>query len=50
MVEKWIGPSPEEQKQMLSALGFTNLDEFVDQVIPASLRARPLFRVTGAGS
>jgi len=37
-VRRHIGPSPEEQQQMLQALGFKNLDELVREAVPAGIR------------
>ena len=38
-----IGPSPAEQRAMLSELGFASLDEMVERLVPASIRdAEPL--------
>lgn len=33
-----IGPNPEEQRQMLEALGYTNMDDFIAQVVPQGIR------------
>lgn len=35
-----IGPSPEEQAQMLAALGCQSLTELIDQTLPAGIRLR----------
>ncbi|NUQ11397.1 MAG: aminomethyl-transferring glycine dehydrogenase [Gemmatimonadaceae bacterium] len=46
-VRRHIGPTPAEQAEMLSALGYTSLDEFIAATVPESIRARrPL--ATGA--
>ena len=38
-----IGPSPEEMKQMLSAVGVASLDALIDETVPKSIRqAKPL--------
>jgi glycine dehydrogenase len=38
-----IGPSPDDQQQMLNALGCNNLQQLIDQVVPASIAAdKPL--------
>ncbi|AKU95976.1 Glycine dehydrogenase [decarboxylating] (glycine cleavage system P protein) [Labilithrix luteola] len=42
-VRRHIGPSPEEQARMLSALGVPTLDALVEQTVPSSIRLeRPL--------
>ncbi|MEM1096669.1 MAG: hypothetical protein AAGJ10_18880, partial [Bacteroidota bacterium] len=33
-----IGPSPEEIRQMLGALGASTLDDLIDQAVPDSIR------------
>lgn len=33
-----IGPADQEQQQMLAALGYTNMAEFIAQVVPANIR------------
>ncbi len=33
-----IGPEPEEQQQMVAALGLASLDELIDQTVPAAIR------------
>jgi len=37
-IARHIGPNNNEQAQMLAALGFATLEEFVSQVVPARLR------------
>ncbi len=37
-----IGPSPDEQRQMLSAVGYSALDELTEAALPASASAAPL--------
>jgi glycine dehydrogenase len=39
-VRRHIGPSTAEVEQMLAALGYTTLDEFIDATIPETIRAR----------
>ena len=39
-VRRHIGPSAAEIDEMLSALGYSSLDEFIDATIPESIRAR----------
>ena len=42
-VRRHIGPSAAEVEEMLSALGYSTLDEFIDATIPETIRAkRPL--------
>src|SRR5690348_15275065 len=42
-VRRHIGPSPEEQGQMLSAMGVASLDALVKETVPASIRmSKPL--------
>ena len=33
-----IGPSPEEAREMLAALGFSSLDELTDRIVPENIR------------
>ena len=37
-----IGPSPDEQRRMLSAVGYSSLDELTEAALPASASAAPL--------
>src|SRR5437868_8071727 len=38
-----IGPSPTEAQEMLSGLGFSNLDQLIDAAVPSGIRlAKPL--------
>jgi len=39
-VRRHIGPSAAEIDEMLSALGYSSLDEFIDATIPETIRAR----------
>src|SRR5437867_2798405 len=42
-VTRHIGPSPDETEAMLATLGYSSLDEFIDEVVPADIRlSRPL--------
>jgi glycine dehydrogenase len=42
-VRRHIGPSEDEQKKMLDALGLSSLDALVEQTVPSSIRlSRPL--------
>jgi glycine dehydrogenase len=42
-VRRHIGPTPEEQKQMLEAMGLASLDVLVAETVPASIRmTKPL--------
>ena len=36
-----IGPSPDEQRQMLSAVGYSALDELTEAALPASVPRPP---------
>src|SRR6056300_612888 len=36
-IRRHIGPSSEEQKQMLSHLGFNSLDEFIKKIVPEKI-------------
>ena len=38
-VSRHIGPDPEETRSMLGTLGLDSLDQFVERVIPASIRS-----------
>src|SRR5438034_11768557 len=41
-VTRHIGPSPDETEAMLATLGYSSLDEFIDEVVPADIRlSRP---------
>ncbi len=40
-ISRHIGPNQEEQKQMLSALGYSDLDKFINAVVPAEIRVDP---------
>src|SRR6058998_1389113 len=37
-VTRHIGPSPDETEAMLATLGYSSLDEFIDDVVPADIR------------
>ena len=37
-IGRHVGPSPDEQAHMLSALGLASLDELIDRVVPSSIR------------
>src|SRR3954467_4510373 len=37
-IARHVGPSPDEQRVMLDALGLASLDELIDRVVPASIR------------
>jgi glycine dehydrogenase len=41
-VRRHIGPGPEEIGQMLDALGYASLEEFVDATVPSQIRSGPL--------
>jgi glycine dehydrogenase len=42
-VRRHIGPSPEEQSEMLKAMGLASLDTLVSETVPATIRmAKPL--------
>jgi glycine dehydrogenase len=42
-VRRHIGPNPEEQLEMLQALGYSSLDELIDATVPKGIRLnRPL--------
>src|SRR5437870_4468407 len=42
-VTRHIGPSPDETQAMLATLGYSSLDAFIDEVVPADIRlSRPL--------
>ena len=36
-IRRHIGPSVEEQKKMLSYLGFNSLDEFIKKIVPEKI-------------
>ena len=40
--QRHIGPSAEEQRQMLTAVGYSSLDELTEAALPASASAPPL--------
>lgn len=37
-IERHIGPSPEEQQEMLLALGLQSLDSLIEETVPATIR------------
>ncbi|MGF1493377.1 MAG: aminomethyl-transferring glycine dehydrogenase [Microcoleaceae cyanobacterium] len=37
-VQRHLGPNPDENQQMLEALGFSNLDALIDQIVPPGIR------------
>jgi len=39
-IQRHVGPSPEEQRAMLRALGHASLDAFVDAAVPETIRLR----------
>ena len=39
-VRRHIAPSPDDVREMLKALGYETLDEFIDATVPESIRAR----------
>ncbi len=39
-VNRHIGPSPEEARQMLHTIGVASLDELIDQTVPENIRRR----------
>ncbi|HEX3716941.1 MAG TPA: aminomethyl-transferring glycine dehydrogenase [Verrucomicrobiae bacterium] len=49
-VRRHIGPSAEEQEQMLKELGFGGMDAFIDAVVPQGIRSHePLHLPAGMG-
>lgn len=44
-----IGPNDQEQQEMLKELGFTNLEEMVQHVIPKNIRTQHKFEALGHG-
>src|SRR5689334_1677069 len=44
-VHRHIGPSPEDVRQMLDAIGADSLDELVEQTVPASIRLNRLLNL-----
>lgn len=48
-IQRHIGPTPEEQQEMLQALGFQTLEEMADKVIPKNIRSQDTFKDVGAG-
>ncbi|WP_444329677.1 aminomethyl-transferring glycine dehydrogenase [Nisaea acidiphila] len=39
-IRRHIGPSPEEQAEMLDALGYESLDALIDAAVPAKIRSK----------
>ncbi|MEO7520182.1 MAG: hypothetical protein ABIW79_00060, partial [Gemmatimonas sp.] len=39
-IPRHVGPSAAEQREMLEVLGYQSLDEFIDAVVPESIRFR----------
>jgi len=49
-LHRHIGPSTQEQAEMLALLGYRSLDEFSDAIVPASIRLRKPMSLTGLRS
>jgi glycine dehydrogenase len=49
-VARHIGPSADEKKQMLAALGHTDLDAFIAQVVPPAIRLKRDLALSIGGS
>ena len=46
--ERHIGPSAEDQAEMLATVGYDSLDAFIDAVVPADIRLREPLRIPAA--
>lgn len=44
-VQRHIGPDPQDTEAMLQVLGARTLDEFIDQVVPSSIRTQRAFNL-----
>lgn len=49
-IPRHIGPSDEAQQSMLAALGYTDMDSFIADVVPANILTRPDMRLPPAQS
>src|SRR5579862_1353819 len=49
-VPRHLGPSGDERRQMLKALGAKNLDDFIDRVVPTKLRLNSPLRLPAGWS
>ena len=47
--QRHIGPRPQDEKQMLTDLGFSNLEEMASKVIPKNIRSQHQFARLGPG-
>ena len=47
--DRHIGPTPQEQREMLDAIGVASLDELIAQTVPASIRMGGALASMGAG-
>jgi glycine dehydrogenase len=45
--DRHIGPAPQEQREMLDAIGIASLDELIAQTVPASIRMQGLLSSMG---
>jgi glycine dehydrogenase len=48
-LKRHIGPNPSETKDMLTTLGFSNLEEMANHIIPKNIRTRHSFEQIGPG-
>ena len=42
-INRHLGLSDDDEQKMLSKLGFKNIDQFIDQVIPDDIHLKPRF-------
>ena len=45
--DRHIGPRPEDIELMLATLGYTSMEDFIDDVVPADIRLSSTFNLTG---
>ena len=45
--DRHIGPRPEDINLMLTTLGYTSMEDFIDDIVPADIRLSSTFNLTG---
>ena len=46
-VDRHIGPRPEDIQQMLAALGYASMADFIGDIVPTDIRLSSAFRLKG---
>lgn len=49
-IQRHIGPSPQQQRQMAAALGYDSLDALIDATVPANIKRQQAMNLPGAKS